>query len=51
LIIVAYILVVAAAIVFTIRRRMSPVKTVILHAVEPRTALTPSLQIAVSAWC
>jgi amino acid transporter len=30
LIIVAYILVVAAAIIFTIRRRMSPVKTVIL---------------------
>ena len=30
MIIVAYILVVAAAIVFTIRRRMSPVKTVIL---------------------
>jgi amino acid transporter len=30
LIIVAYILVVAAAIIFTVRRRMSPVKTVIL---------------------
>jgi amino acid transporter len=30
LIIVAYILVVAAAIIFTIRRRMSPIKTVIL---------------------
>jgi hypothetical protein len=30
LIIVAYILVVAAAIIFTIRRRMSPVKTLIL---------------------
>jgi amino acid transporter len=30
LIIVAYVLVVAAAIIFTIRRRMSPVKTVIL---------------------
>jgi hypothetical protein len=30
LIIVAYVLVVAAAIIFTVRRRMSPVKTVIL---------------------